>query len=177
MRVAAVDHYTEWLALTDRDLLTRVLRHTGWNQVQAAKTLALTDAPFGQDHLAGNRGRGMVREIAEWGAELSALGPRLPSMPVADYSPALVAGYPPIDRIATTPLPQARPHHPRRGLCGGTYSVSLRRRNWRQVRTMHHGAVFTDPRIRGFRHIRCITCPPWTDSGCPAAKADRPSEP
>jgi transcriptional regulator with GAF, ATPase, and Fis domain len=33
--------YAEWLALTDRDLLTRVLRHTGWNQVQAAKTLGI----------------------------------------------------------------------------------------------------------------------------------------
>ena len=34
--------YAEWLAVTDRLLLTRVLRHTGGNQVQAARILGIT---------------------------------------------------------------------------------------------------------------------------------------
>jgi two-component system nitrogen regulation response regulator GlnG len=34
--------YADWLALTDRELLTRVLRHTHGNQVQAAKILGIT---------------------------------------------------------------------------------------------------------------------------------------
>ena len=41
LREGTEDLYAEWLALTDRDLLTRVLRHTGWNQVRAAKTLGI----------------------------------------------------------------------------------------------------------------------------------------
>jgi DNA-binding NtrC family response regulator len=35
------DLYAEWLTLTERELFTGVLRHTGWNQVRAAKTLGI----------------------------------------------------------------------------------------------------------------------------------------
>jgi two-component system nitrogen regulation response regulator GlnG len=41
LREGTEDLYAEWLALTERDLFTRVLRHTGWNQVRAAKTLGI----------------------------------------------------------------------------------------------------------------------------------------
>jgi two-component system, NtrC family, nitrogen regulation response regulator GlnG len=41
LRAGTENLYAEWLALTERDLLTRVLRHTGWNQVRAAKTLGI----------------------------------------------------------------------------------------------------------------------------------------
>ena len=41
LREGTEDLYAEWLALTERDLLTRVLRHTAWNQVRAAKTLGI----------------------------------------------------------------------------------------------------------------------------------------
>jgi DNA-binding NtrC family response regulator len=41
LREGTEDLYAEWLALTERDLLTRVLRHHGWNQVRAAKTLGI----------------------------------------------------------------------------------------------------------------------------------------
>jgi DNA-binding NtrC family response regulator len=41
LKAGTEDLYAEWLALTERDLLTRVLRHTGWNQVRAAKTLGI----------------------------------------------------------------------------------------------------------------------------------------
>jgi two-component system nitrogen regulation response regulator GlnG len=41
LKVGTEDLYAEWLALAERDLLTRVLRHTGWNQVRAARTLGI----------------------------------------------------------------------------------------------------------------------------------------
>ncbi|HEV8259695.1 MAG TPA: sigma-54 dependent transcriptional regulator [Burkholderiales bacterium] len=42
LQSASDNLYAEWLALTDRALLTQVLRHTGGNQVQAAKILGIT---------------------------------------------------------------------------------------------------------------------------------------
>ena len=41
LREGTEDLYAEWLARTERDLLTRVLHHTGWNQIRAAKTLGI----------------------------------------------------------------------------------------------------------------------------------------
>jgi two-component system nitrogen regulation response regulator GlnG len=42
LRSGSQDLYAEALALLERSLLTRVLRHTGGNQVQAAKVLGIT---------------------------------------------------------------------------------------------------------------------------------------
>ncbi|WP_406696981.1 sigma-54 dependent transcriptional regulator [Singulisphaera sp. Ch08] len=42
LRVGSQDLYAEALALMERSLVTRVLRHTGGNQVQAAKLLGIT---------------------------------------------------------------------------------------------------------------------------------------
>ena len=42
LRVGSQDLYAESLAVMERSLLTRVLRHTGGNQVQAAKLLGIT---------------------------------------------------------------------------------------------------------------------------------------
>ncbi|MBX6315432.1 MAG: sigma-54-dependent Fis family transcriptional regulator, partial [Isosphaeraceae bacterium] len=42
LRAGSQDLYAEALALMERSLLTRVLRHTGGNQVQAAKLLGIT---------------------------------------------------------------------------------------------------------------------------------------
>ena len=42
LRAGSQDLYAEALALMERSLLTRVLRHTGGNQVQAAKILGIT---------------------------------------------------------------------------------------------------------------------------------------
>ena len=41
LREGTEDLYAEWLARTERDLLTRVLHHTGWNQLRAAETLGI----------------------------------------------------------------------------------------------------------------------------------------
>jgi DNA-binding NtrC family response regulator len=42
LRAGSQDLYAEAMALIERSLVTRVLRHTGGNQVQAAKTLGIT---------------------------------------------------------------------------------------------------------------------------------------
>jgi two-component system nitrogen regulation response regulator GlnG len=42
LRVGSQELYAEWVALTERYLLTRVLRHTSGNQVQAAKMLGIS---------------------------------------------------------------------------------------------------------------------------------------
>ena len=42
LRVGSQDLYAEALALMERSLVTRVLRHTGGNQLQAAKILGIT---------------------------------------------------------------------------------------------------------------------------------------
>jgi len=42
LRSGSQDLYAESLAVMERSLLTRVLRHTGGNQVQAAKLLGIT---------------------------------------------------------------------------------------------------------------------------------------
>ena len=42
LRAGSQDLYAESLAVMERSLLTRVLRHTGGNQVQAAKLLGIT---------------------------------------------------------------------------------------------------------------------------------------
>src|SRR5581483_6471235 len=41
MREGTEGLYAEWLAMTERELFTRVLHHTGWNQIRAAKTLGI----------------------------------------------------------------------------------------------------------------------------------------
>lgn len=41
LRSGTEDLHAEWLALTERDLITRVLRHTGGNQVRASKVLGI----------------------------------------------------------------------------------------------------------------------------------------
>ena len=41
LRAGTEDLYAEWLALTERDLITRVLRHSGGNQVRASKSLGI----------------------------------------------------------------------------------------------------------------------------------------
>ena len=41
LRAGTEDLHAEWLALTERDLITRVLRHTGGNQIRAAKILGI----------------------------------------------------------------------------------------------------------------------------------------
>jgi two-component system nitrogen regulation response regulator GlnG len=42
LRAGTSDLYAEWQALTDRHLLTTVLKHTNGNQTQAARLLGIT---------------------------------------------------------------------------------------------------------------------------------------
>jgi len=42
LQAGSKELHAEWLALTERHLLTRVLRHTGGNQVQAARILGIS---------------------------------------------------------------------------------------------------------------------------------------
>ena len=113
LREGTEDLYAEWLARTERDLLTRVLHHTEWNQIRAAETLGINRSTL----RAKIASLGIVIEgrslRAPDGKPGERPGPPLPSVPVADYSPALVAVYPPTGRIPTAPPPEARPHHPR----------------------------------------------------------------